>query len=159
MQSGNNEINMETKGEYLGRCNLTACTSGKPATWYNHGSYKHYCEDCAEKLNDDPYNKRDAMRMFGHDLCTPFNPEPTEPTKTKSSFEDVYPEYTKASVETYSYAFQAPNNDFYEPMTKRQSQETCIPVRNSKTDPKIQNNEPCPCESGKKYKHCCKQRA
>lgn len=30
-----------------------------------------------------------------------------------------------------------------------------IPVRNSNTDPKIGRNEPCPCKSGKKYKHCC----
>jgi hypothetical protein len=29
------------------------------------------------------------------------------------------------------------------------------PVRNSKTDPKIQRNEPCPCGSGLKYKKCC----
>jgi len=30
-----------------------------------------------------------------------------------------------------------------------------VAVRNSKEDPKIQRNEPCPCGSGKKYKHCC----
>ena len=30
-----------------------------------------------------------------------------------------------------------------------------VPVRNSKEEPKIQRNEPCPCGSGKKYKHCC----
>lgn len=29
------------------------------------------------------------------------------------------------------------------------------PVRNSKIDPKIGRNEPCPCGSGKKYKDCC----
>ena len=28
-------------------------------------------------------------------------------------------------------------------------------VRNSKEDPKIQRNDPCPCGSGKKYKKCC----
>lgn len=31
----------------------------------------------------------------------------------------------------------------------------CKPVRDSKTNPKIGRNEPCPCESGKKFKHCC----
>jgi len=31
----------------------------------------------------------------------------------------------------------------------------CKPVRNSKVEPKIGRNEPCPCESGKKFKHCC----
>lgn len=30
------------------------------------------------------------------------------------------------------------------------------PVRNSKVDPKIHNNEPCPCNSGIKFKKCCK---
>jgi preprotein translocase subunit SecA len=30
-----------------------------------------------------------------------------------------------------------------------------VPVRNSKTDPKIQRNDPCPCGSGKKFKQCC----
>ena len=29
------------------------------------------------------------------------------------------------------------------------------PVRNSKENPKIGRNEPCPCGSGLKYKKCC----
>lgn len=29
------------------------------------------------------------------------------------------------------------------------------PVRNSKENPKPSRNKPCPCGSGKKYKHCC----
>lgn len=29
------------------------------------------------------------------------------------------------------------------------------PVRDSKVNPKIGRNEPCPCGSGKKYKKCC----
>ena len=28
-------------------------------------------------------------------------------------------------------------------------------VAGRKEDPKIQRNEPCPCGSSKKYKHCC----
>ena len=32
---------------------------------------------------------------------------------------------------------------------------TVATVRNSKTDPKIQRNDPCSCGSGKKYKKCC----
>jgi len=58
------------KGEYLGLCNLSSCTSQLPATWYNHGSYAYYCRPCAMRLNADPYNKRDAQRLFGHELCT-----------------------------------------------------------------------------------------
>lgn len=32
---------------------------------------------------------------------------------------------------------------------------TSAKVRDSKTDPKIGRNQPCPCGSGKKYKKCC----
>jgi|694.fasta_scaffold09927_15 hypothetical protein len=60
---------MENKGEYLGLCNLSSCTTHKPATYYNYGTSKYYCKECAERLNSDEYNQRDAMRMFGHDLC------------------------------------------------------------------------------------------
>jgi hypothetical protein len=61
---------MNTKGEFNGKCNLSACTSGKPATWYNHGSLKYYCEACAKRLSADPFNKREAIESFGHELCT-----------------------------------------------------------------------------------------
>jgi hypothetical protein len=58
------------KGDFNGVCNLTRCTSGAKATWYNHGSRKYYCKGCAMMLNADPFNKRDAMRLFSHELCT-----------------------------------------------------------------------------------------
>lgn len=41
-------------------------------------------------------------------------------------------------------------------LTKKQKQQILQPVRNSKTNPKIQNNDKCPCNSGLKYKKCCK---
>lgn len=40
-------------------------------------------------------------------------------------------------------------------MTKKQMNEIVVPVR---TEPKYQNNEPCPCGSGNKYKKCCKSK-
>jgi len=58
------------KGMLNGTCNLSRCITGKPATYYNHGSLSHYCEDCAKMLSEDPVNKQDAMIRFGHDLCT-----------------------------------------------------------------------------------------
>jgi hypothetical protein len=58
------------KGELNGTCNITACKTGIKATWYNHSTRKHYCPECANRLNTDPFNYRDAMRMFGHVLCT-----------------------------------------------------------------------------------------
>ncbi len=58
------------KGDYLEACNITACDTHKPAVYYNHSTRKYYCKSCAMRLNTDPYNHRDAMRMFGHTLCT-----------------------------------------------------------------------------------------
>lgn len=59
------------KGIKGGRCNMTSCqTPNEPALWYNHGSLAYYCEECARILNEDPFNKIEAQRMFGHPLCT-----------------------------------------------------------------------------------------
>ncbi len=58
------------KGELKGRCNITRCQKPNSATWYNHSTRKHYCPSCANRLNSDEFNRSDAMRMFGHDLCT-----------------------------------------------------------------------------------------
>lgn len=58
------------KGEKDGICNMSSCKTGLPATWWNHGSYAWYCESCAHRLNNGPFNKRDSERLFGHDLCT-----------------------------------------------------------------------------------------
>jgi hypothetical protein len=57
------------KGEYNGKCNITRCNNER-AVYYNHSTRKHYCPECANRLNNDPYNKRDALRLYGHDLCT-----------------------------------------------------------------------------------------
>ncbi len=61
---------MSDKGKLNGTCNMSSCTTGEKATWYNHGSYAHYCKSCAMRLNADPHNERDAIRLFGHKLCT-----------------------------------------------------------------------------------------
>lgn len=37
-------------------------------------------------------------------------------------------------------------------MTRRQREENIVDIRR---EPKYQRNKPCPCNSGKKYKHCC----
>lgn len=62
------------KGLYLGTCNLSSCKSGLKATYYNHGSYAHYCKPCAMRLNADACNIRVAQQTFGHELCTKVNP-------------------------------------------------------------------------------------
>ena len=58
------------KGEYNQECNITSCQKPNSATWYNHSTQKYYCPSCAKRINSDEFNKRDAMRLFGHDLCT-----------------------------------------------------------------------------------------
>jgi len=59
----------ETKGKFNGTCNRTSCQRAG-ATWYNHGTQKYYCPKCALELNKDPFNAKDAERLFGHKLCT-----------------------------------------------------------------------------------------
>lgn len=57
------------KGEYLGSCNRSACLKAG-AVWFNHSTRRYYCEDCAHWLNTNDFNRRDALRLWGHDLCT-----------------------------------------------------------------------------------------
>lgn len=45
------------------------------------------------------------------------------------------------------------NLNFY--ISKKHESLIIKPIRNSKTNPKINRNDLCPCNSGKKYKHCC----
>lgn len=70
-----NQFNMnqsiaQDKGEFNGSCNITACQKPNSATWFNHSTQKYYCKECAHRLNTDECNKRDAQRLFGHELCT-----------------------------------------------------------------------------------------
>jgi hypothetical protein len=47
-----------------------------------------------------------------------------------------------------------PYHNYYLPSFKAQRGKV-VPARDSKVDPKIGRNEPCPCGSGLKYKKCC----
>lgn len=60
----------QDKGDFNGSCNITACQKPASATWFHHSTRKYYCKSCAMRLNNDPYNKADAQRLFGHDLLT-----------------------------------------------------------------------------------------
>ncbi len=57
------------KGQLGGSCNRTRCQA-PDAVYFNHGSRSFYCADCADDLNRDEFNQRDAQRLYGHDLCT-----------------------------------------------------------------------------------------
>lgn len=53
----------------------------------------------------------------------------------------------KAEIEQRGEDYAADENDYYDPTPVKQE-----PVR--REEPKIGRNDPCPCGSGKKYKHC-----
>lgn len=58
------------KGQYGEECNITACQKPNSAFWYNHFNHQYYCESCANRLNNDEFNKRDSQRLLGHEMCT-----------------------------------------------------------------------------------------
>lgn len=60
----NNDI---PKGELGGECNRSACDKSN-AVFFNHSTEKYYCPKCARTINE--YNKKDAMELYGHNLCT-----------------------------------------------------------------------------------------
>lgn len=59
------------KGKENGSCNRTRCQCA-PARWYNHGSFKWYCDDCRRDIQFDAFNLRDwEMRYqprLGHPM-------------------------------------------------------------------------------------------
>jgi len=57
----------------------------------------------------------------------------------------------------YQYQMIKDYDEFrYSHLTKKEREADIQPVR---TEPKIGRNEPCPCNSGKKYKNCCINKA
>ena len=57
------------KGEHNQECNITRCDN-KEAVYFNHSTRKNYCKSCAEMLNNDEFNKRNAQKLYGHELLT-----------------------------------------------------------------------------------------
>lgn len=66
--------NRDDKGKKGGACNVTSCQLPNSALWYNHSTQAYYCETCAKAINDS--NRADAMRLYGHELCTLEEAEP-----------------------------------------------------------------------------------
>ena len=60
------------KGEYGQECNITACQKPNSATWFNHLNQKYYCPACANRLNNDEFNKRSVRELLGEgkQMCT-----------------------------------------------------------------------------------------
>lgn len=55
------------KGQYGEECYRTACKNTR-ALFYNHSTRQHYCPACAKEINQA--NHTDAIRLYGHELCT-----------------------------------------------------------------------------------------
>jgi hypothetical protein len=55
------------KGKFNQECNRTACNK-KGAVFYNHSTRMFYCPACAMLINE--MNHSDAIRLYGHELCT-----------------------------------------------------------------------------------------
>jgi len=57
------------KGGFKGICNRGACDS-TPALWYNTVMQKHYCADCARRINESAesttYHDGTKMKPFVH---------------------------------------------------------------------------------------------
>lgn len=69
---------------------------------------------------------------------------------------DPEPFLVKPCREVFDYeAICKDLNDEWNKVPRSDRRGTVASVRNSKEDPKIQRNAPCPCNSGKKYKNCC----
>ena len=60
----NEEFSTPNKGQKGGECNITTCNT-PDAQWYNHSTQKFYCDNCAYRLNNDPFNKRDSEKLWG----------------------------------------------------------------------------------------------
>lgn len=67
----------QIKGEYKGLCNRTACQSPVDVEYYNYSTKQYYCPVCAFLINDA--NRKDALKMFGHELCLPIRREADRP--------------------------------------------------------------------------------
>lgn len=59
----------------------------------------------------------------------------------------------KKQEKVYEYAAPMYLENYESDLTKKQKSQVVVPVR---TETKYQNNEPCHCGSGLKYKKCCK---
>jgi len=64
------------KGGYGGVCFRKACSTLN-AVWYNRETDKHYCEECAEKINNSwaytvlQHNKtNEPFKLNAHPLCS-----------------------------------------------------------------------------------------
>lgn len=63
-----NGPNKPDKGLEAGSCNRTLCQDS-PALWYNHGSFKWYCQSCKNQIYD-----AQGRRYWAQDFPTAGHP-------------------------------------------------------------------------------------
>src|ERR1017187_7000368 len=80
------------------------------------------------------------MRCEGHDEDPEIRPEPISPEKR----EEVIVHMAAGVLGAYRYF-----------RSHRQVKPTAHRSEPRRTVPKVGRNDPCPCGSGKKHKHCC----
>jgi hypothetical protein len=120
------------KGKKGGDCNRTQCQAPGASSW-NTGSLSWYCHECAVMLNE-------ANPVAYH----------------QSPMVDELPDHT------FDYESELRLQELLKHTKKSQPK----PVRNNaftpgptnpqqRIMPKVGRNDPCPCNSKKKYKKCC----
>lgn len=112
------------KGQKGGDCNRTICQKSGASCW-NRGAYSWYCAKCAKMLNE-------------HNPM--YNEEPMV-----NEVPDYYHPY-EGSANAVRIRHEAKT------VKEDKARRTARPSPN--LTPKIGRNEPCPCQSGLKYKKC-----
>jgi hypothetical protein len=95
----------QNKGKQGGACNRQLCQD-EPANWWNRGSLSWYCAGCAHTLNTDPFNKRDAERLYGGPLCIEVS-SPKQPLPDHLAWQDDVTPEGIALLRARSDAFRA----------------------------------------------------
>lgn len=103
----------------------------------------------------------DKIKLMNEDLITHEREDDVviideEKLKEDGIILDTLLGYQQFNTEPYTLQRLAEFEDMrYSHLTKKQKEAEISPIRDSRVNPKISRNSPCPCGSGKKYKHCC----
>ena len=64
-------MGISQRGAFKKECNVTTCTvKGDRVIFFNQSTQKYYCDICAKRINEDPYNAKESMKLFGtKDVC------------------------------------------------------------------------------------------
>jgi len=171
---------MDIKGELGGTCNRSACETKLKAFYYNHSTQKHYCHVCAEMINK---MNPESLDIYGHPLCTLDEKKAIQALSNDIPYKKEGQQnkkiYITSAMEAQLIAsglieklvdVEVRENPLFPEYEKEMKVVLTNPYEHLKfadgiganvpqyirKDPKINNNDRCPCGSGKKYKKCCK---